>query len=128
VDLHVSWFGDEVVIGGRGHEMETVKLTIALVPVSLLLCGSVVLFRTTQSIWVSFQLLGSLFLGVVISAHVCEALGIFPWMRWGSEGSIGHHVDLGSALLGLTLFPLGYCLYALNVPTTESDPPLAREK
>jgi hypothetical protein len=108
--------------------METVKLTIALVPVSLLLCDSVVLFRTTQSIWVSFQLLGSLFLGVVISAHVCEALGIFPWMRWGSEGSIGHHVDLGSALLGLTLFPLGYCLYALNVPTTESDPPLAREK
>jgi len=35
--------------------METVKLAIALVPVSLLLFGSVVLLRTTQSMWVSFQ-------------------------------------------------------------------------
>jgi hypothetical protein len=42
--------------------MEIVKLAMALVPVSLLLCGSVVLFRTTHSIWVSFQLLGSMFL------------------------------------------------------------------
>ena len=108
--------------------METVKLAIALVPVSLLLCGSVALLRTTQSMWVSFQLLGSMFLGVVVSAHVCEALGIFPWMQWGSEGSIGHYLDLGSVLLGLILFPLGYCLYALDVRKTESNPPLAREQ
>jgi hypothetical protein len=128
VDVHVSGFSDEVVIGVRGHEMETVKLAIALVPVSLLLCGSVVLFRTTQSIWVSFQLLGAMFLAVVISAHICEALGIFPWMRWGSESSIGHYLDLGSALLGSTLFPLGYCLYALTVRKTECYPPLARSK
>jgi hypothetical protein len=74
--------------------MEIVKLAMALVPVSLLLCGSVAFFRTTQSIWVSFQLLGSMFLGVVVSAHVCETLGIFPWMLWGSEGSIGHYLDL----------------------------------
>ena len=126
--MDLPGFGDAVVIGVWGHEMETVKLAIALVPVSLLFCGSMVLFRTTQSIWVSFQLLGSMFLGVVILAHVCEVLGIFPWMRWGAEGSIGHYLDLGSALLGLTLFPLGYCLYALTVRKTESDPPLARKK
>jgi hypothetical protein len=105
--------------------MEIVKLAIALVPVLLLLCGSVVLFRTTQSMWVSFQLLGSMFLGVVVLAHICEAFGIFPWMRWGSEGSIGHYLDLGSLLLGLTLFPFGFCFYALK---TERHPPLAREK
>jgi hypothetical protein len=78
VDLHVSGFGDEVLIGVRGNEMETVKLAIALLPVSLLICGSLVMFRTTRSIRVSCQLLGSMFLGVVFSAHVCEALGIFP--------------------------------------------------
>ena len=100
--------------------METVKLAITLLPTSLLLCGSVALFRTTQSIWVSFQLLGSMFLAVVIFTHVCETLGIFPWMRWGSEGSIGHYLDLGSALLALTLFPLGYCLYALTVQKPDS--------
>jgi hypothetical protein len=108
--------------------MEIVKLAIALVPVSLLLCGSVVLFRATRSMWVSLQLLGSMFLGVVVSAHVCEALGIFPWMLWGSEDSIGHYLDLGSALLGLALFPLGYCLYALTVRKTENHLPLARKQ
>src|SRR5712691_8919395 len=39
----------EVTPGVRGHEMETIKLTIPLVPVSMLLCGSVVLFRRRQS-------------------------------------------------------------------------------
>jgi hypothetical protein len=43
--IHVSGFGDEVVIGVIGHEIEIVKLAMALMPVSLLLCGSVVLFR-----------------------------------------------------------------------------------
>jgi hypothetical protein len=69
-----------------------------------------------------------MFLGAVVSAHVCEALGIFPWMLWGSEDSVGHYLNLGSALLGLTLFPLGYCLYALTVWKTENDLPLARKK
>jgi hypothetical protein len=58
-----------------------------------------------------------MFFGIVILAHICEAFGIFPWMGWGSEGSMGHYLDLRSALLGLTLFPLGYCLYALTVWT-----------
>jgi hypothetical protein len=108
--------------------METVKLTIALVPVSMLLCGSVVLFRTRQSIWVSFQLIGSAFLVVVVLTHICEALSIFHWMHWGREDSIGHYLDLASAVLGLTLFPTGYCLYALTTGKAESDPPLARRK
>jgi chromate transporter len=89
--------------------METVKLTIALVPVSMLLYGSVVLFRTRQSMWVSFQLIGSAFLVVVVLTHICEALSIFHWMHWGLEDSIGHYLDLVSAVLGLTLFPIGYC-------------------
>src|SRR5437879_2340651 len=54
-------------------EMQTVKLTIALVPVPMLLYGSVVLFRARQSVWVSFQLTGSAFLVVVVFAHICEA-------------------------------------------------------
>ena len=108
--------------------MEAVKLVIALVPVSLLLCGSVALFRTTQSMWVSFQVLGSIFLAVVVAAHVCEALGTPPWMRWGSENSIGHYFDLASALIGLTLFPMGYLLYALSLRKTNSEPALGPER
>jgi hypothetical protein len=108
--------------------METVKSTIALVPVSLLLFGSVVLSRTTQSMWVSLQLIGSTFLVIVVLTHICEALNIFHWMHWGLEDSIGHYLDLGSALLGLTLFPIGYCLYALTTRKAASDPALARRK
>ncbi|SRR6266404_4792681 len=108
--------------------METVKLTIALVPVSMLLYGSVVLFRTTQSVWVSLQLIGSAFLAMVVLTHICEALAIFHWMRWGLKDSMGHYLDLASAVLGLTLFPTGYCLYALTARKAGSDPLLARRK
>jgi len=94
--------------------METVKSTIALVPVSLLFYGSVVLFRTTRSIGVSLQIIGSLFLVIVVLTHIFEATGTIHWMRWGREGGIGHYLDLGSAVLGLALFPTGYCLYALT--------------
>jgi hypothetical protein len=108
--------------------METVKSTIALVPVSLLLYGSVVLFRTTQSGWVFLQLIGSAFLVIVVLTHICEALSIFHWLGWGLEDSIGHYIDLGSALLGLTLFPIGYCLYALTTRKAASDPALTRRQ
>jgi len=31
-------------------------------------------------------------------------------MGWGLEHSVGHDLDLSGAVLGLTLFPLGYAL------------------
>ena len=108
--------------------MEAVKLAIALVPVSLLLCGSVFLFRATHSMWVSLQLVGSAFLVIVVLTHICEALSVFDWMGWGREDSIGHYLDFGSAVFGLILFPTGYCLYALTTRKAESDPALAKIK
>jgi hypothetical protein len=117
-------FGKSIA-GVKGNEMEIVKSVIALFPASLLLCGSVALFRTAQSMWVSLQLIGSLFFLIVVFAHMCEALGMLNWMHWGLENSIGHYLDLGSALLGLTLFPAGYCLYALATRKSESALALA---
>jgi hypothetical protein len=35
-------------------------------------------------------------------------------MHWGREHSVGHYLDLTSAVLGLTLFPLGYLFYAIK--------------
>jgi hypothetical protein len=34
-------------------------------------------------------------------------------MHWGLEDSFGHFLELSSAGLGLTLFPIGYLLDAL---------------
>ncbi len=47
---------------------------------------------------------------IVVLTHICEALGLFPWMGWGAEHSAGHYLDLSSAVLGLTLFPAGYLI------------------
>ena len=51
---------------------------------------------------------------VVILTHVCEALRLLSWMGWGLENSPGHYLDLSSAGLGVTLFPIGYVLHALK--------------
>ena len=45
---------------------------------------------------------------IVVLTHICEALGWFPSMGWGLRNSVGHYVDLSSAVLGVTLFPVGW--------------------
>jgi hypothetical protein len=90
------------------------KALIALVPACMLFFGSIVLFFRRKTVYPFLQLLGSGCLLVVVFAHVSESLHLFSWMHWGLEHSIGHYLNLGSAVLGLTLFPTGYLLYALT--------------
>src|SRR2546430_4867493 len=84
------------------------KGLVALVPVTMLFSGSVVLFFRGKTVGSLLQLLGAGCLVVVVLTHGCEALHLFPFMRWGSPHSLGHDLDLWSAVLGLTLCPLGY--------------------
>jgi hypothetical protein len=90
------------------------KALIALVPASILFSGSLILFRRGKSVWCFLQLLGAGSLIAVSLTHVCEALQLFPWMQWGFKHSPGHYLDLCSAALGLTLFPVGYLLHAIT--------------
>ncbi len=76
----------------------------------MLLSGSAVLFVRRKAVTSFVQLLGSTGLLLVVLAHICETLNLLPWMHWGREHSIGHYFDLVSAVLGLTLFPIGYLL------------------
>ncbi len=87
---------------------------VALLPACTLFAGSVVLFSTEKTLPSLLQLLGAGCLMIVVLAHVCEALGLFPSMGWGREWSVGHYLDLGSAVVGLTSFPLGYLLHMLR--------------
>ncbi len=87
---------------------------VALVPACVLFSGSAVLFFREKTVWSFLQLLGAACLVVVVLTHICEALHLFPWMHWGSEHSVGHYLDFGSAVLGLTLFPVGYLFHALR--------------
>ena len=86
------------------------RAVLALVPALALLAVFLIRFMRAKSTGSLLQLLGAAFLVVVVLAHVCEGLGLLPWMQWGRPHSIGHYVDLASAVLGVTLVPIGYVL------------------
>jgi len=90
------------------------KALVALVPTSILFLGSIILFLKIKTIASLLQLLGAACLLVVVLTHVCEAFHLFPSMRFGREHSIGHYLDFWSAVLGLSLFPVGYLLHTLR--------------
>ena len=88
------------------------KALVALVPAGMVFSGSVLLFLKGKTVGSFFQLIGAGCLVLVVLTHVSEALHLFPWMHWGLEHSVGHYLDFWSAILGLTLFPIGYLLHA----------------
>ena len=90
------------------------KALVVLLPACMLFCGSVVMFFRGKTLSSFLQLLGAGCLVLVVLIHVSEALYLFPWMHWGSNHSVGHYLNLWSAVLGLTLFPIGYLLHALS--------------
>jgi hypothetical protein len=90
------------------------KALVALVPTCMVFLGSVILSLKERTLGSFLQLLGAGCLVVVVFTHLCEALHLLPWMQWGSKHSVGHYLDLWSAVLGFTLFPIGYLLHALT--------------
>jgi len=84
------------------------KALVALILVGALFFWSAVSFYKGKTRWLFLQLIGGGFLVIVALIHICEALQLFSWMGWGQPDSIGHYLDLASAILGLTLFPLGF--------------------
>lgn len=90
------------------------RALVALLPISMLVSGSAVLFCKNKAVLFFLQLLGAGFLLFVVLAHVSEALHLFPWMGWGLEHSAGHYFDLTSAVCGAILFPAGYFLQSLK--------------
>ena|ERR1700736_4393742 len=93
------------------------KALVALLPACMLLIGALALFARGKTVSSFLQLLGASCMVVVVLTHVSEALRLFPWMGWGLEHSAGHYLDFWSAVLGLTLFPIGYLLHATNAST-----------
>ena len=95
-----------------------VRALVVLAPTLILLAGSVALYGGHKTVPSLMQLVGAGCLVLVVLTHICEALNLLPFMRWGAEGSLGHYIDLSSAVLGITLFPVGYFLYALAKSST----------
>jgi hypothetical protein len=91
------------------------KTLIAMAPVSMLVFGSVLVFSRAKAASSLLQLVGTASMLVMVLTHLCEALDLFPWMQWGLERSAGHYLDLLSAILGVTLFPIGYLWTSLRM-------------
>jgi hypothetical protein len=95
------------------------RALVVLVPGAILFAGSLVLFLRSKSPYSLLQLVGAGSVIVVVLTHVSEALHLFSWMGWGLENSPGHYLDLCSAVLAATLFPVGYLLQALATRRSE---------
>ena len=93
--------------------MKTALVAIGI-PVFALLCGSVLLFAKEKNIWSFLQVVGAGCLVIVVLTHICEALGLFAWMHWGLKSSAGHYLDLLCAIVGVTVFSLGYLIHAVD--------------
>jgi formate hydrogenlyase subunit 3/multisubunit Na+/H+ antiporter MnhD subunit len=91
-----------------------IKVLLVLTPTLLLLLATVALYVRTQAAAALLQALGAACLLVVVLAHVCEVLNVLPFMGWGAKGSIGHYIDLVSAILGVALLAVGALIHALR--------------
>mgnify|MGYP001461379140 CR=1 FL=1 len=96
--------------------------SVALIPACMLFSGSVALISRARTAGSLLQLIGAGSLVTVVLTHICEALQLFPWMSWGFEDSVGHYLDVSTAVLGATLFPAGYLFYALGQPSAAASP------
>jgi len=101
---------------------QVIRALVALVPACMLLAGAAIVFASGKTVGAFLQLCGAGCLVVMVLTHVAEALHVLPWMQWGLAQSAGHYLDLGSAVLGLTLFPLGYVWHALHSGTASVKP------
>ncbi|HET9281230.1 MAG TPA: hypothetical protein VFR24_04645 [Candidatus Angelobacter sp.] len=90
------------------------KSLVGLVPTSALFFGAAITFFRGKSVASLLQVIGAGALVIVILAHICEGLEIFPWMHWGLEHSAGHYLDVSAATVALFLFPTGYLVHALR--------------
>jgi len=84
------------------------------IPACLLFSGSAVLLSRDKTVSSFLQLLGAGCLMVVVLTHIFETFHLLPWMQWGIEHGAGHYLDFASAVLGLTLFSIGYLSHALT--------------
>src|SRR5215470_19687081 len=88
-----------------------IRAFVGLVPVCILLSGSVVLFLRTKTIYAFLQLLGAGCLVVVILSHILEAFHVFPWMQWGGRTE---HWSLSRSWERCSWF----CIVSSRIPVT----------
>jgi len=87
-----------------------VRSTLILIglPIGAVFWVSALALARDRTGWRALQLSGAACLVVVVLTHIAEASNLISVMGWGLANSPGHYLDLVSAVLGLTLLPLGF--------------------
>jgi len=75
-----------------------IRALVLAAPICGLVGWSVVLVVRQRSVFTILQFVGAGCLFVTVLAHVCEGLGILPFMGWGRRDSVGHYLDLSKHL------------------------------
>jgi hypothetical protein len=110
---------------GGSMNVTLVKALVALLPVTILLAWSVRVLEREKTLGSVLQFIGTASLLIVVLTHVAEARHLFVFMGWGDAHSAGHYLDLCSAIVGLTLAPVGLLLRVKgrnSVPRTPESP------
>lgn len=85
----------------------SLKGLLALAAAGAFLGVSLFLNRRPRTVASVLLIAGFLCFAVVAIDHVFEVFGIFPAFGWGQPHSIGHYLNLISALLGVALLCAG---------------------
>ena len=89
----------------------SVKGLLALAGACVFLAVSVTLFLTRRGVVSGLQALGIGCFGIMALTHFFEAFSILPAFGWGQPHTIGHLIDLVSALLGVTFVVTSFLLW-----------------
>lgn len=81
---------------------EAVPGILALAATLAAFAGAAVLYRKRRTIDSLLLLLGVACFVMMALTHVFESFAIFPALGWGQPRSIGHYIDLGAVVLGVT--------------------------
>ena len=84
------------------------RLIVIGVPVCIVFGASVWSFAEEKTGIALTQVVGAALLLVVIFAHLSEVFGLVPSLGWGRPNTLGHYIDLVSAIAGAILLPVGY--------------------
>ena len=103
--------------------MAVLKGFLALSAAFLLFLGAAIFYRRRRTRGSVSLLVGAACFVVVALTHVFEALEILRAAGWGQPRSIGHYIDLGAAVLGLTLVFSGLVLHYLHPNSTRNQTP-----
>ena len=103
-----------------GTNLSFLKALVILVPAAMVCAGATIILMRKRTLSSILQLLGATGLVMVVLTHICEGLGLYPGMRWGEPASVGHFLDLISALIGMILFPIGYLLHSVTLRWTQA--------